>query len=135
MTDYEMMIGLTELINTVWIIFASYISILFAFLVASYLVASKLAPKIVTVVISLYTLVAVWVLFGINRTTSTIVGLASEIKHSVLESDSSLSWHSVTTIPDSLLAVLPVIITLVVAAAYVGSLFFFFYERKYGSSD
>ena len=43
MSDFEMLSALTESINTLWTIFSIYVSIVFAFLVASYLAAGRLA--------------------------------------------------------------------------------------------
>lgn len=40
MTDYEMLSALNASISTLWTIFATYVSIVFAFLVAGYLTAS-----------------------------------------------------------------------------------------------
>jgi hypothetical protein len=39
--DYEMLNMTEQFVNTTWTIFATYVSIVFAFLVASYLVADK----------------------------------------------------------------------------------------------
>ena len=44
MTDYELLTILIEFFNIVWTIFATFVSIVFAFIVASHLVARKLTP-------------------------------------------------------------------------------------------
>ena len=133
MTDYEMFSGLTESINTLWTIFTAYVSIVFAFLVASYLVAKKLASQMVSLVVALYTLVALWALFGLNRTSLTITALTAEIKRAVLESESSLGWHPAVATPDVVFVALPAAISFVAIIAYVGSIVFFFHQRKLDS--
>ncbi len=131
MTDYEMLSTVIEIVNALWAIFATYVSIVFAFLVASYLVADKLAPKIVSIVITLYTLVALWSVFGLNRISATASGMAFEIKRAVLEAGSSLGWHPIVGTPDQLFSAIPVFVTTVALVAYVGSIVFFFHQRKF----
>jgi len=58
MTDHELLSTFIEFTNTLWTIFATYVSIVFAFLVAAYLVSSRLTPKVVSLVITLYSLVS-----------------------------------------------------------------------------
>ena len=131
MTDYEMMSLVVEVVNTLWAIFATYVSVVFAFLVASYLVASELAARIVAIVITLYTLVALWSFWGLNRTAVTLSNLIAEIQRAVEEDGSSLAWYPGVSVPDFMLAAIPLLITTVAVVAYAGSLGFFFHQRKY----
>jgi len=130
MTDYELMSLVVEGINTLWAIFAIYVSIVFAFLVVSYLAASQLAAKIVTIVITLYTLVALWSFWGLNRTAATFAAIIAEIQRAVDEDGSSLGWYPGVSIPDFVLTVFPALITTIALVAYVGSIAFFFHQRK-----
>lgn len=134
MTDYEMLSVTIELINTTWTIFATYVSIVFAFLVASHLVSNKLAPNIVSVVITLYTLVALWSVWGLNRTSASLAAILSEIKRAVGEADSSLGWYPAISIPDLMMSAIPILITTVAVVAYAGSIAFFFHQRKFSAS-
>lgn len=134
MTDYEMLSITVELVNTVWAIFATYVSIVFAFLVASYLVAQKLAPRIVSIVITLYTLVALWAVFGLNRTMASLSAAIGEIKRAVLANSSSLDWYPGASIPDVISSAFPILITIIAVIAYFGSLAFFFHQRRVSSS-
>ena len=133
MTDYEMLSGLTELINTLWTIFTVYVSIVFAVLVAGYIAAAKLTSRMVSLIITLYTLVALWALLGLNRTSLTITALTAEIQRAVLEEGSSLGWHPVTTTPDFVFVALPFGISVLAIVAYVGSIIFFLHQRRSGS--
>ena len=129
MTDYEIVSALTDSLTLLWTIFATYVSIVFAFLVASYLVARKLASGIVWLVLTLYTVVSVWAVFGLSRTSSTVIGLASEIKRMALEPGSTLGWHTAVSTPDVLFSVIVTVNGSVGLIAYVGSIVFFFHQR------
>ena len=130
MTDYELVSLLTESIMLLWQIFATYVSIVFAFLVATYLVSHKLAAKMVSTVIALYTLVVAWSLFGISRTSATVIALANEIKLSVLQGNASLAWHPVVSTPDLALTFIQFLNNGVAVFAYVASIIFFFHQRS-----
>ena len=131
MTDYEMFSALPASLSLLWDIFAVYVSIVFAFLVASHLAAGRLASRIVSLVITLYTLVTFWAIFGLNRTATTVAGMSAEIKRAVLESGSSLGWLSVVTLPESMFSAFPVVRLSVTLAIYAGSILFFFHQRKF----
>jgi len=122
--------ALSESINTLWTIFSIYVSIVFAFLVASYLVAGNLARTLASIIITLYTLVALWSLFGLNRTAATVVAIIFEIKRAVLETNSSLAWHPAVSTPNQIFSAYPAFITALALVAYVGSIFFFFQQRR-----
>ena len=130
MTDYEMFEALTETISNLWTIFAVYVSIVFAFLVAGHLAARQLTARIVVLVISLYTLVAMWTLYGLNRTAATIAAVSAEIQRTVLESGSSLGWLPVMAASDTTIAAFPLVILGIGLAIYIGSMVFFFNEQK-----
>ena len=130
MTDYEMFSALSETIALLWTIFSIYVSVVFAFLVASHLAARQLASKIVSLVITLYTLVATWALFGLNRTAATLSATIDEGKRAVQESDSSLDWHPMLGIHDAFTTAFPIVILSIGLTVYIASIVFFFHERK-----
>ena len=66
MTDAELLSTFSSFVNTSWMIFTAYVSIIFAYLVAGYLISSKLGSKMVILVSTIYTLVAMWAIFAIN---------------------------------------------------------------------
>jgi len=129
MTDYELLSVFIAFTNTVWLIFAAYVSIVFAFIVAAYLVANRLSPQVVRLVIALYSAVSIWSIWAIRQNAVAIAATAQEMKRVVAESGSSLSWVPQLGIPESMIPVIPWLITLVAAVAYIGSIFFFFYQR------
>jgi len=130
MTDYEMFSALSETIALLWTIFSIYVSIVFAFLVASHLAARQLASKIVSLVITLYTLVATWALFGLNRTAATLSAAIEETKQAVQESGSSLDWLPMVGMPDAFSRAFPILVLSIGLAVYIASIVFFFDERK-----
>ena len=130
MTDYELLSVFIAFTNTVWLIFAAYVSIVFAFIIAAYLVANRLSPQVVRLVISLYSAVSIWSIWAIRQNAVAISATVREMKRVVAESGSSLSWVPQLGIPESMIPIIPWLITLVAAVAYVGSIFFFFYQRR-----
>ena len=131
MTDYEMISTFTEFWNLVWVIFAAYVSITFAFLVVGYLISKKLASRMVGLVVGLYTLVALWCMVGINRFVTNAINLANEIKRVVEAGDSSLNWSVIVNQPDLVPTIVPILVMTVVVAGYVAAVVFFFHQRKF----
>lgn len=135
MTDYELLNTFIEFINTTWLIFTTYVTIVFAFLVAGFLVSRKLSPAMVSLVITLYTLVATWSIFALNRNVAAIAAAQSEMKRLVEESGSSLSWVPVTSTPEFITSLVPILVTGIAVVAYIGSIVFFFYQRNGGEGE
>ena len=133
MTDYEMLSVFTEFWNIIWVIFATYLSVTFAFLVVGYLVATKLKPMMVSLIVALYSLVALWCTFGINRFVVNAPELSREIKRAVVESESTLGWSAVATTPEFVISAIPIILLVLTVAAYAGSVAFSFHQRKNAS--
>ena len=131
MTDAELLSAFSSFVNTSWMIFTAYVSIIFAYLVAGYLISSKLGSKMVILVSTIYTLVAMWAIFAINTNLQSISAAASEIRRVVREGESTLDWLPVVKIPEFLDATVPIIVTLITIGAYVGSIVFFFYQRHH----
>ncbi|MFT7653893.1 MAG: hypothetical protein ACI9UU_003007 [Candidatus Azotimanducaceae bacterium] len=130
MTDHELITIFIEFVNTTWTIFGTFVSIVFAFIVASYLAASRLTSKVVLLVITLYTLVAAWSMWGISMNANSISATVGEMKRRLLEESSSLGWLPILGLPDYMLPVIPILITCLASVVYIGSIVFFFYQRR-----
>jgi len=130
MTDYELVSIFLEFVNTLWMIFATCVSIVFAFIVASYLVARRLTSKVVSLVISLYTLVSVWAIWGIRQNSTNISATAGEMTRRTIDGSSSLEWLPILEMPELMREVVPDLITLVTIVIFGGSVVFFFVERR-----
>ncbi|MDA1371637.1 MAG: hypothetical protein O2971_12875 [Proteobacteria bacterium] len=135
MTDFELLTIFIEFINTTWTIFATYVSIVFAFLIAGYLVAKNLSAIIVSLVVTLYSLVAFWSVWALNRNVVAISATSREMKEGILSGQSSLGWFPMASAPEYLFVALPALVTLIAVVAYAGSIFFFFYQRKHDSQN
>ena len=130
MTDYELLSVFIEFTSNTWAIFATYVSIVFAFIVASYLVSKRLTSRVVSLVIALYSLVSFWSVWAISSQATLISATVGEMKRVVQDNQSSLGWVPVLTIPDFVVPIVPILITSLATAAYAGSIVFFFYHRK-----
>lgn len=130
MTDYEMISAFSEIWSTAWAVFAVYITVTFAFLVTGYVVAKQLAPKIVRLILILYTVVAIWCFAGVERFARNGVNLGFEIKSSVQLGESGLAWTTMANEPDFMLSAVPILIWAIFLATYAGSVYFFFYQRN-----
>ena len=130
MTDYELLSTFIEFINTTWLIFTTYVSIVFAFLAVGYLISSRLTPKMVSLVVTLYSLVAVWSIFALSQNVQAISAAQGEIKRVVQESGSTLGWVPIASVPNFMNSAVPILVTSIAIVAYLGSVFFFFYQRK-----
>jgi hypothetical protein len=135
MTDFELLSVFVDFTNMVWMIFASYVSIVFAFIVAAYLVANTLTAPVVKLVISLYSAVSVWSVWALRQNTSAISATVQEMKRVVAEGGSSLNWVPQLGIPDAMIPIVPWLITILAIFVYVGSIVFFFYQRKTGPAN
>lgn len=132
MTDFEMLSEFNEYWDTVFMIFSVYVTVTFAFLVASYMVADKLKSGMVWVVIGLYTISSVWLNIGMNRFAAMAGLVGAEIKRSVINGQSSLNWTTLMHEPDYVLSLASYLIMVFPIFIYIGALIFFFYQRHKG---
>ena len=130
MTPYEKADLFRSLIDSASNITMDYVSVLFAFLVAAYLVAPHLNRAMSGIIIGLFSLFSAIMIFSVNRTLATTTGLVNEIRQQAANGDMMFSWHPVVTEPANFLALTtPVVSSLLVASAISG-IVFFFYARK-----
>ena len=130
MTDYELFIAFTEVWSVIWLIFATYLTVTFAFLVAGHLVSHSLKPAMVTIIVGLYSLVSLWCTFGINRWVTTAMAMIREVQRAVAEDQSTLSWTSMATTPEFVTGATPIVLLIITVGAYAGAMIFFFHQRR-----
>ena len=58
MSDYELIDLLYQNVNVLQTVIMNFVAVLFAFLIAGYLVADKLGSRIVLIIVTLFTIVA-----------------------------------------------------------------------------
>ena len=104
-----------------------FIMILFAFLFAAYFVSDKLKPILVTIVVTLYSYMALrYVFFYVNVFTDQIA-LAQEIVSSQDNPESALKWLEV---PPNVMRMIYYSQAVAMLVSYLASIFFFFYIRQ-----
>lgn len=134
MSDYELISVFITSVDALWVVFSTFVTVVFAFLVVSYLVASKLRRSLAAIVMALYTLVALWAAWAMSRGSASVTAIAAEMKLRVQDGTSSLDWHPAANTPDFLISAIPIVITLIALLTYVGSVFFFYIQRKHASN-
>lgn len=130
MSDYEKLDSFASVFNGVQLLFTSYVSILFAFLVASWLIAHKLNTVLAVLCLGLFTLVSLYFVSLTYFVSQNLIALIELIQAEVATGQSTLGWVGFTRTdePPPLIGVL--ILTEILA--YAGTLVFFFYQRKTG---
>ena len=130
MTDYELYSAFADTWSVIWLIFATYLTVTFAFLVAGYLVSKKLKSSMVALIVGLYSLVALWCTFGINRWVTTAAQMTREIQRAVAAGESTLGWTTMATTPQFVTGAIPVVLLVITVGAYAGSVVFFVHQRR-----
>ena len=131
MSDYEYLDIFATTFNSVQQLFVNYVSILFAFLVASWLIAHKLSKVLVVLSIGLFTLVTLYYITMTYFVAQNLITMISLIRQQVESGQSTLGWVGFTQV-SNVLPLLPVLI-FTKLLAYIGTLLFFFYQRKAGA--
>ena len=125
MTDYELVDVFYTIAALSDQLILSFITLLFAFLVASYLVSASLDRKLAGIVLALYSLMALRYVVVFHNVAGEIATLADQLKERQLQS-SSLDWLE---LGDSMSVVLPAT-TIGMFLAFAGSIYFFIHMRK-----
>ncbi|MFT5134606.1 MAG: hypothetical protein ACI9SC_003086 [Gammaproteobacteria bacterium] len=81
----------------------SYVSIVFAFLVAGNMVAHKLKSNMVSLVVVLFTIASSILIFLMNRYGSQFSNTAKLMRETVEDGRLSLEWHPITYEPAGLI--------------------------------
>ena len=126
MTEYELVDTFYTIAGLSDQLIVSFITLLFAFLIASYLASSRLDRRMVVVVIALYSFMALRYVLVFYNVSGDLVTLAETINESRLQAGSSLSWLEIgggmsMTLGGTIAAMF---------LAYLGSIYFFFYTRN-----
>ena len=131
MSDFELISTFMAAVETLWLIFSTFVSVVFAFLVVSYLVAGKLQKSLAATIIGLYSLVALWSVWALNRGSASVSAVGGQMKARVQDGTSTLGWHPAASTPDLVITAIPILITVIALLSYVGSIYFFYAQRKH----
>jgi len=125
MTDYEILSLFGEFATNTQDTFVNYVSILFAFIIASYLVADRLTKTMVVVLIGLFSMVAIQQGTALLLHWNDQLGLLAEIR-----GRDELDWHGANRAPAWFGLVFYATYFVTVFGGYIGSLVFFFDRRR-----
>ena len=129
MTEYELVDIFYTMASLSDQLIASFITLLFAFLVASYLVSSKLDRKMTAVVIVLYSYMALRYVALFYNVSDDIGTLADTLTEMRLRGSSSLEWLEI----GAGISVMIIAQTVAMILSFAASIFFFFYMRHHGN--
>ena len=129
MTEYELVDTFYTLSGLLDQFVANFITLLFAFLVASYLVSAKLDRRMVIVVIALYSFMALRYVGLYLNVADDMIALADQITQLRHEKGSSLEWMVI----GKELSTMHYTQTAAMFLSYLASLVFFFHTRRSGA--
>jgi len=129
MTEYELVETFYTIATLSDQLIASFVTLLFAFLVASYLVSSKLDRRMAVIVIALYSFMALRYITLYYNVTGDIIALADTLTELRLQEGSSLDWLEIGGGMWMMHAGTSVAMFL----CFVASIFFFLYTKRRGN--
>jgi len=127
MTDFEVLMAFNEMAINGQDAYMNFVSIVFGFIVAGYLIADKLNRKMTIILTLLFTVVAFQEAMSAMLFLQDQVGLIPE-----MQTRKALQFHGASRVGDF---AAPLLIATHVATqilAYVGSMIFFFHQRHEG---
>lgn len=130
MTEYELVDSFYTIAELSDQLIASFVTLLFAFLVASYLVSSKLDRRMVALVVTLYSFMALRYVVLYYNVSGDLMTLADMLNELRLQPDSSLGWLNInngmfTTLVGT---------TAAMFLSYLASIYFFFFTRHHNTA-
>jgi cell division protein FtsB len=128
MTEFEMAYLVNEMRNGVVSSLSLYFGVLTAFLVASYVAAHRLTRTMTTIVVGLFTLFSLLMFASINSQQQALAALAKEVR-AFAAAGKGLAWHPGTKVPDWAIDMSIYLGDVLVVAAIVASIYFFFHCR------
>jgi len=133
MTELELYLAFVQVASYSDAHIQNFTALLFAFLIAAYLVSHGLDRVMVGIVLSLYSAMALRYTFIYFNTSDDLVAMAAELRQMASMPDSSIAWLEIGPVHIFYTAV-----TLVMFLCYLASLAFFLRARRAarkGSSD
>ena len=131
MSDYELLNTLHNAFMGWITLLTSYISIVFAFVVAGYLAAHRLTRTLAMTAVGLFTVASVFFILMTVVVSLDVTRLAAAINESVHDGTSSLTWVGFVS-PDGRTP--PPIATMlsygIMGLSYAGAVFFFLSQRR-----
>ena len=130
MTSYEMADLFRALVDSATNSMMGYVSVLFAFLVAAYLVAPQLNRVMSGIVLGVFTMFSAVMILAVNRSLASSTSLAKEMRDSVAAGDTAINWHPVIHEPITFVSMIGPFLTGLLVLATVAGIVFFVYARN-----
>lgn len=131
MTEYEAVMTFREFLGESNSLLFGYVGLISTFLVMSYFAAVKLNNFLATIVLTLFSVVALLLVFQMYLINIDIDNLYAHIYSQKASEAYNLLWFGHNPVwAAQLLSVLQVLSTF---GGYIGCLVFFFYQKRHGS--
>ena len=133
MTDFEIAELFTEYFALMQTQIINYATVLFAFLLAGYLIASKLQRVMATVIVIIFTAFAIDALLTTWFLAIDVVELQLLMRERVANGSRELAFHAAAREDFTMnLYTVTAMRVLTGVLAYLGAIWFFFYQRRLG---
>lgn len=126
MTEFETYTTFLLVFDTSETLIERFLTLLFGFLIASYLVGAKLDRLMIGIVLSLYTVMAVRYAFVFINASGDVVEMADVLRTLAASPNSNLSWLEIGPVH----IFFPVVFA-VMLLSYLASIVFFFRAREH----
>ena len=125
MTGLDLYSIFIEVIAASELVVERFTTLLFGFLVASYLVSARLDKIMVAIVLSLYSVMAIRYSFLFINTSDDVIAMARELRAMAASTGSDIAWLEIGPVEIVFYGVFVVMVL-----SYLASLVFFFRTRK-----
>jgi hypothetical protein len=129
MTEYELASLNLDTLMLLGASFATYFSLVSAFLVASYLAAHRLTRTMTAILIGLFVLWSLLTVATMSAQLSSLSGLAKKMRAFAGEGK-GLEWHRAANLPDAMIDWPRFMIVAILALAAIAAVYFFFHCRR-----
>lgn len=129
MSDFEMIMVFNETFDFMLSSFTTFVSIVFAFLVASTFLAGKLTRTLAGIAIGLFSIASVFFIAMTRGVAHDLGGAAEQIKTAVTEGRSTLAWLGFVE-SDAPVGGLEIVVPALMGLTFVAALVFFFHQRR-----
>ncbi len=128
MTEYEAADLFFSIHQSAVATLSNYIGVVFAMLVAGYLVAHRLDRVTAGILVIVFAVFSFGMINEVRGLYSDLAGVAGLIKEKAMMPGSELRWHGAAT-NDGFFEAIPVIISAITSMVFVGAIVFFFRLR------
>jgi hypothetical protein len=128
MSDFELALLFSEYLNTANFIFSNFMALVFAMLTASFFLAHRMERWVAILFLALYSIGAIMTGSGVLFAFSDFAALGVHI-HETARQSADLAWLGPAGAGGAGMGAMPVMISILLAVAYLGSLGFFFVVR------